>query len=40
MSTGFLYGAQDTTGHYSDNQHQTQLGSEVIAGRVFGAFCG
>jgi hypothetical protein len=29
-----------STGHYSDNQHQTQLGSEVIAGRVFGAFCG
>jgi len=28
-----------TTGHYSDNQHPTQLGSEVIAGRVFGAFC-
>lgn len=29
-----------TTGHYSDNQHQTQLGSEALAGRVFGAFCG
>jgi len=27
-------------GHYSDNQHQTQLGSEALAGRVFGAFCG